>query len=60
MSKKTVTVKCPWCKMGFEVEIDAKYKGAKAIPQGANLPKDEGEELRCPYCPRQFFIKWIK
>ena len=60
MAKKTVTVKCPMCEMEFEVEIDARYKGARAISEGENSPKDEGEELKCPYCPCKLFIKWTK
>ena len=59
MPQKAVTVGCPWCKYRFLLQIEAKYKSAEVIPQDANLPKDKGENLSCPKCGRQLFIRWL-
>lgn len=60
MPKKTVAVECPWCNKRFTVQIDTKYKSAEAIPQDSHLLEDEGEDVPCPNCPRQLFIRWLK
>jgi hypothetical protein len=65
MPKKTVAVKkvaaeCVWCDKIFDVEIDAKYDWADALPQGVDIAGDEGEYLRCPKCSRGLFIKYGK
>ena len=58
MPPKKVTVKCLWCKYRFLVQIEAKYKSAEAIPQGGDLPKDQGENSSCPKCGHQLYIIW--
>jgi hypothetical protein len=58
MPSKKVTVMCLWCKYRFLVQIEAKYKSAEVIPQGGDLPKDQGENASCPKCGHQLHIIW--
>ena len=58
MPPKKVTVTCLWCKYRFLVQIEAKYKSAEVIPQGGDLPKDQGENASCPKCGHQLYIIW--
>ena len=56
-----MSVRCPYCNESFQVEIESRYKGAKAIPQdGSNLDINVGENKPCPNpeCERQLFIHW--
>ena len=59
MPNKIVNVMCPFCQRIFSVGIDTKYKGAQAIPQGNDSPKDEGIDMACPKCPHQLFIRYM-
>jgi hypothetical protein len=65
MPKKIANVKCPWCKLPFQIEIRDKYnkyKNAQAIPQGGNLTEGEpGHNQACPNreCERQLFIRYL-
>ena len=54
---KKVIIKCPWCKHRFQVQIEATYKGAEAIPDP--LPTYEGYNQPCPKCERGLFIHCI-
>ncbi len=63
MYPNTVTVECPWCRIGFSVLIGAKYKSAEAIRKDSgSLDMNVGENKQCPNpkCQRQIFIHFIK